>query len=95
MPNKTSQNAANAFMLGKEFNSPNTKVRNENDVTILTLFGNDIAFNKNGEISITNSSWQSNTTRDRLNAIDGVHIVQRNKVWYLNDKPWNGKLIKI
>lgn len=32
MPNQTSKNAANAFMLGKEFNSPNTNVRKENDM---------------------------------------------------------------
>lgn len=64
-------------------------------MTILSLFNNDIAFNTGSSISITNAGWLSNTTKDRLNAIDGVHIKQKNGVWYLNGELWNGKLTKI
>lgn len=95
MPNQTSKNAGNAFMLGKEFNSSNTKVKNIEGVTILSLFENDIAFNDNGKISITNCGFKTNTTKDRLNAIDNVDIQKKKGVWYLNSKQWDGKLTKI
>lgn len=34
-------------------------------------------------------------TKERLNALQGVNIVQKNFVWYLNGKEWNGELTDI
>lgn len=46
-------------------------------------------------LSISNCGWFSNTTKERLNALPNVHIQQKNFVWYLNGKEWNGELITI
>jgi ribonucleotide reductase beta subunit family protein with ferritin-like domain len=88
--------AVNAFLNGKNFKSGNTKVYNFLGQTILELHGNEIAYiNKDGIISITNRGWFSNTTKERLNALPNVNIYQRNFVWYLNGKAWDGNLIEI
>ena len=34
-------------------------------------------------------------TKERLNGLHGVSITQKNFIWYLNGKKWNGNLIKI
>lgn len=44
---------------------------------------------------ITNAGWESNTTKERLNGINGVSIQQKKGVWYLNGTEWNGELIKV
>lgn len=95
---KISKEAVNAFMKAEKFNSSNTKVEVLPNVTILKLHGNAIAYRYNNPertLSITNCGWPTNTTKERLNAIDGVHIVQYKGVWYLNGKEWNGELIDI
>jgi len=46
-------------------------------------------------LTIANCGWFSNTTKERLNALEGVHIQQKNFVWYLNGEEWNGKPITI
>lgn len=95
---KVSKEAAKAFMNAKNFYSSNTTVEVLPNVTILKLFGNAIAYRYNDPertLSITNCGWFTNTTKERLNAIDGVHIVQKKGVWYLNGKEWGGELINI
>ena len=67
----------------------------ENKITYLFLHENLIAKKESGKLFITNAGWQSNTTKERLNAINGVSIYQKNWVWYLNDKAWDGNLIEI
>ena len=44
---------------------------------------------------ITNCGYFTNTTKERLNGLPNVNIVQRNFIWYLNGKEWDGKLIEI
>lgn len=46
-------------------------------------------------LKITNAGWKTNTTKERLNGLNGVRINQLKGVWYLNDKEWNGDLITI
>jgi hypothetical protein len=68
------------------------------NVTILKLFGNEIAYRYNDPektLSITNCGWESSTTKERLNGIEGVRIHQRKGQWYLNGKEWNGELINV
>tara|TARA_R110002012_G_scaffold272651_1_gene458268 strand:- start:1255 stop:1551 length:297 start_codon:yes stop_codon:yes gene_type:complete len=88
----------NAFMNAKKFNRQNMSVEILPNVTILKLHGNVIAYRYNDPkqtLSITNAGWFSNTTKERLNALPNVHITQKNWVWYLNGKEWNGELIDI
>ena len=90
--------ACNAFMNAVRFKSRNTEVEVLPNVTILKLFGNEIAYRYNDPdrtLSITNAGWMSNTTKERLNGIDGVHVQQKAGEWYLNGKLWDGQLIDI
>lgn len=62
----------------------------------LYLFGNRIAWwDLNNRLWIDTCGWKSATTKERLNAIPGVKIVQKNRVWYLNGKEWDGNAIRI
>ena len=64
-------------------------------VTTLSIFGNTIAVKIDGRTFITNCGYKTNTTKERLNGLDGVSISQANFIWYLNGKEWDGKLIEI
>ena len=45
---------------------------------------------KNG-LEITDAGLPTVTTKDRLNALPGVSINQKNGKWFLNGKLWDGK----
>ena len=88
----------NAFLNASTFSKQNMTVEVLPNVTILKLHNNPIAYLYNDPektLSITNAGWQSNTTKERLNALPNVSIQQKNFVWYLNGKEWNGNLIDI
>jgi len=92
MARKISDNAAIALATCGSFNSGNTRVWEG----ALTLHGNRIADrNESGELHITNAGWFSNTTKERLNALPGVHIQQKKGVWYLNGTQWDGSWVKV
>lgn len=55
------------------------------------LCGNRIAWHDGNNIIITNAGWFSNTMKERLNALPGVHISQKKGEWYLNGELWDGK----
>ena len=95
---KITRESVNAFMNAQPFNRQNMQVEVLPNVTILKLHGNKIAYRYNDPqrtLSITNAEWQSNTTKERLNGIEGVSINQKKGVWYLNGKEWDGNLIDI
>ena len=95
---KITKESVNAFNNSTPFKKSNMEVEVLPNVTIMKLYGNSIAYRYNDPektISITNCGWQTNTTKERLNAIDGVHIVQKKGVWYLNGKEWDGELIDV
>lgn len=102
---KITQESVNAFMNGLPFKKANSEVQviaTEKGVPCLLhllLHGNIIAIrntNKRTEkLEITNCGWESNTTKERLNGLPNVSIYQKNFVWFLNDKEWDGKLIEI
>ena len=87
-----------AFLNVEKFSKSNMLVEVLPNVTILRLHGNAIAYKYNNPkqtLSITNCGWFSNTTKERLNGLPNVNISQRNFIWYLNGKEWNGNLIDI
>lgn len=66
------------------------------DARVLFLHGNAIAvYNSMHGLYITNAGWATNTTKERLNAVNGVSIQQKKGIWYLNGKEWDGKPIKV
>lgn len=88
--------AITAFKANGNFRKDNTVVLSEDGQTKMFLFGNKIAEKlSNGDIYITNAGWNSSTTYDRLNAIDGVRINIVKGIPQLNGKPWDGKWTKI
>ena len=95
---KVTKKVISAFLNAEKFRAGNTEVKVLENVTVMTLHGNEIAYRYNDPektISIQNCGWFSNTTKERLNAIPGVSISQKKRLWYLNGKVWDGKLTDI
>lgn len=95
---KITRESVQAFMDARPFSKDNTTIEVLPNVTIMSLFGNRIAYRYNDPertLSITNEGWLSNTTKERLNGIPGVSINQKKGEWYLNGNQWDGKLIDI
>lgn len=95
---KITQLAVASFMNAQKFKLSNTEVQVLENVTILLYQNNPIAYRYNDPkrtVSIQNCGWFSNTTKERLNGLPNVKISQKNFVWFLNGKEWNGKLIDI
>ena len=91
MSRKITKESVQAFMDRKKFNKGNMSVEVEGNVTKLKLHGNTIAtIDELGVLSISNAGWQSNTTKERLNGLPGVHVQQKNWSWYLNGNVWDG-----
>lgn len=95
---KITKESIDAFLSAKKFRKSNMDVDVLPNVTVLKYQGNEIAYRYNDPkktLSITNCGWFSNTTKERLNGLPNVSIVQRNFIWYLNGKEWNGELTNI
>jgi hypothetical protein len=97
------KDSINAFIWGFTFSKQNMRVRVFNDVIKLQLHGNTIATKDRitNKIQISNAGWESNTTKERLNGLiylSGSNvkpIYQKNWVWYLNGKEWDGNFTPI
>jgi hypothetical protein len=63
--------------------------------TELFLHGNMIAANDGDGTYISNGGWSSLTTKERLNGLSGVSIVQKDWEWFLNGEQWGGQWIKV
>ena len=91
MSRKITQEAISAFLSGRTFSKSNMKVVEEYGIWRLKLHNNTIAtIDTMGVLSISNAGWSSNTTKERLNGLPGVHIKQKSWSWYLNDQLWDG-----
>ena len=95
---KISQEARDAFYGGYKLSKQNMMV---NDFGMF-LHSNKIAefesLNKNDgnkNINITLAGWNTNTTRERLNALDGVKVSTKQGQAYLNGEKWNGEWVTI
>lgn len=97
---KITKQAVAAFNAGRDWKSGNTEVCVEGDTVSLYLHGNCIAARPlvseaAGSLRISNQGWSTVTTKDRLNALDGVSISQKNFQWYLNGKLWDGSWVNV
>lgn len=88
---QVSIDVASAFENGKAKKSGNTQT----DGKSLWLHGNKIAEHRDDGLYITNCGWFSKTTKERLNGIRGVNIVQKNFKWYINGEEWGGEWKKV
>lgn len=89
------QKSVQAFRNNVNFSQSNTKVEIVGNETRLYLFDNLIAKRNENGLFVTNAGWKSRTTKERLNGLPNVSIHQKNGLWYLNDKEWDGELTKV
>lgn len=95
---KITQESIGSFNSNTPFNKANMSVEVLPNVTILKLHGNSIAYRYNNPertLSITTCGWDTPTTKERLNGLDGVSVYTSKGQLYLNGKAWNGDLIEI
>jgi hypothetical protein len=93
---KITQQSVKNFIDGVPFKKSNMEVTREGTIYYLKLHGNKIAAKlEDGRMWISNAGWDTNTTKERLNGLPGVNIIQRNWNWILNGMPWDGKPIFI
>jgi hypothetical protein len=103
---KITIDSINAFMGDRTFKRQNMEVQvvsyNTTGVrsqsTMLLLHGNVIAVRNNDSnrsMYITDCGWRTRTTKERLNGLEGVNIVQRDFQWYLNGVVWDGSPVFI
>jgi hypothetical protein len=95
---KITKSSVIAFLSDEKFTSSNTCVTiNSYGLVKLELFGNVIAEKNIGEKSFTirNCGFFTNTTKERLNSLPNVSIIQKKYHWFLNGELWNGKDEKI
>lgn len=86
--NKLTKESVDAFLQGRRFKKANMEVSN----TSMYLYGNRIAWlDRNKQLWISNCGWKTVTTKERLNALPNVHIIQRNYTWFLYGVEWDGK----
>jgi hypothetical protein len=81
----------NAFQNSRSLTIGNSRTNGES----LWLFGNKIAEIRRDGLWITNAGWNSTTTKERLNGLSGVHIVQKRGTWYLNEREWDGRWVNV
>jgi hypothetical protein len=84
---KVTDKITTAFLAGKAKSLGNTST----DGKSLFLHGNMIARHAGEKLEVTLAGWPTVTTRERLNALPGVSINQKNHTQYLNGKVWGGE----
>ena len=95
---KITQQAVDAFENGYTYKNSNTEVTADG----YFLHGHKIAeynsiFKNDGNrsINITLAGWNTNTTRERLNGLQGVRVSTKLGQAYLNGQKWDGNWITI
>ena len=92
---KITEDAIRAFRNRDDFKRGNTEVYTWAEGSVLLLHGNAIATLDADGLFITSAGWETTTTKERLNGLPNVHIVQKNFQWFLNGELWDGSLIKV
>jgi hypothetical protein len=79
---KITSDVVGAFLRKEKRTQGNTHTDGEK----LYLHDNMIACHSDDGIIVTLAGWPTATTRERLNAIPGVNLVQRKGIQYLNGR---------
>jgi hypothetical protein len=80
-----------AFLRGERLKIDNTRTQDG----ALWLWDNKIAERRGNGLWITNAGWPSATTKERLNGLPEVWIVQKKGQWYLNGHAWDGEWVRV
>jgi hypothetical protein len=93
---KITREAVDKFLAKEPFKKSNMQVEVTYNIARLKLHNNTIAtIDELGMLSVSNAGWESNTTKERLNGLPGVHVKQKNWTWYLNGNEWNGAWTRV
>jgi len=92
---KITEDAIRAFRNREKFKRGNSEVVVTGKSSYLLLHGHVIATLDADGLFITSAGWATTTTKERLNGLPNVHIVQKNFQWFLNGELWDGSLIKV
>lgn len=99
---KITQEAVHAFYRGINFKKQNMEVVVDGYSVYMKLHNNTIAKilfidgdMNTGILSISNAGWNTTTTRERLNGLDGVRVTTKKGQAYLNGEKWDGEWITI
>jgi hypothetical protein len=93
---KITKESIDAFYSRKRFKRQNMEVVLGEEYVKLKLHGNTIAtLDELNTLTISTCGWNTNTTRDRLNGLRGVHVKSIKGNLLLNGKLWDGKQITI
>jgi hypothetical protein len=95
MSRKITQAAVHAFNAGYNFRRGNTSIVCTDSRVEFYLHGNRIAYRQNAQLFISTCGWDTATTKERLNALPGVSISQKNGAWYLNGRNWDGSEVSV
>jgi len=83
-------------MYRQNFKRGNSEVTVTGKSSYLLLHGHVIAIMDYSKgLFITSAGWATPTTKERLNGLPNVHIVQKNFEWFLNGELWDGSLTKV
>lgn len=92
---KVTSEASRAFQDYTNFRSGNTRIEvisNGDDAVIMYLHGHAIAkeitTGPERGLYVRSAGWETSTTKERLNGLIGVHVVQKAGQWYLNGEIW-------
>jgi hypothetical protein len=88
---KITREIVDAFQNSRSLKIGNSRTNGES----LWLFDNKIAEIRRDGLWITNAGWDSATTKERLNGLSSVHIIQRRGNWYLNERQWDGSWVHV
>jgi hypothetical protein len=80
-----------AFLNGERLKIDNTITQGG----VIWLWDNMIAERRGNGLWITNAGWPSATTKERLNGLPEVWIVQKKGQWYLNGHAWDGEWVRV
>jgi len=83
---KITQEAVRAFYAKEKFCKSNTTCIDGQ----MFLHGNLIATLEKDGLKITTSGWDTTTTKERLNGLEGVQVNTRKGQLFLNGEKWNG-----
>lgn len=93
---------ATAFYNNEKFSSGNTQVivhtykeHTELNEILIELYRNRIARNSTKGLEVTLAGWNTPTTRERLNGLQGVRVSTRKGQAYLNGKAWGGEWVTV
>jgi len=92
---KITNRAVKAFYNHQSFKQANTSVESNEKGTFLYLYGNLIAVLDDSGLSVTTGGWDTLTTKDRLNGLEGVDVYTKRGQLHLNGNEWDGELTLI